>query len=88
MSLQLQNIFASKGVWRCKVQQDATIDDLALGVTELRQRGMARPRQTAGQLPGDVLHPRAGHTDDTEAAAARRRGDSANGVSRQRQSCA
>ena len=88
MGLKFEHILPGVGMRTGEVQQDSAIDDVALSVAEIRQRRVTRLWQAAGQLPGDVLNPRSGQADDAQAAAARRCGNGANGVRRQRQSCA
>ena len=80
MAVQFQHVFAGERGGRWKEQREAAIEHFALRIAKNAQCGVTRFGQIAEQLPCNVSHACAGHANDADATATRRRCDGGNRV--------
>jgi len=78
MALQLQHVFAGKGIWRREIKRQAFVQRHAIITVEPRIVCVAWRWQLAQQDASKIRHSGAGNTDDTNAAESRRRGNGGN----------
>ena len=75
MSLQLKDVFTSKGM-RCReVQQQSAVDYAAIVCVKVGERHKARFGLSTAESLGETEEVSPGYTDDPDTAAALRRGD-------------
>ena len=75
MSLQLKDVFTSKGM-RCReVQQQSAVDYAAIVCVKVGERRKARFGLSTAESLGETEEVSPGYTDDPDTAAALRRGN-------------
>jgi len=81
MTMQFQNVFASKRMGRRKEQAQPLIDSLTISISEDMQFGNTRGSGGAKQLTGNGRYLWPGYSDNTNTTTARRGRHCCNGVS-------